>query len=80
MLSDPDDGVPAYVTLHYSTFPFDVADSIMVNGLPAYYVTLADVKVNERVKASLGGLYKMYLTCAIHNGTSKSVEKTISKL
>lgn len=54
--SDPDDEVPAYATLHYSTSPFDVTDSIMVNGLPAYYVTLADVKVNERVKASLGGL------------------------
>lgn len=54
--ADPDDVVPAYVTLHYSTSPFDVADSIAVNGIPAYYVTLEDVEVNETVSASLGGL------------------------
>lgn len=54
--ADPDDVVPAYVTLHYSTSPFDVADSIAVNGLPAYHVTLEDVEVNETVSATLGGL------------------------
>lgn len=54
--ADEDDGTPAYATLHYSTSSFDPTDSILVNGLPFFEVSLAGMKAGDEVTGSASGL------------------------
>lgn len=54
--SDPDDIVPAYATLHYSTSPFDPEDSQAVDQLPFQEFSLEGYEPGDQASFSASGL------------------------
>lgn len=53
---DGPDGAPAIATLHYSKSSFDPTDSLAVNELPIYEMSLEGFKPGDEVSGSAGGL------------------------
>ena len=53
---DGPNGAPVIATLHYSKSDFDPSDSLAVNELPCYEMSLDGVKPGDEVSGSAGGL------------------------